>query len=392
MKIVDVCESFSTHGGGVRTYVLHKLAAAQRAGHDVTIVAPGAADRVEPVPGGRILWIAGPRSPVDRRYGWFADERAIHRVLAAVAPDLVEASSPWNAARFVARWDGSAPRVLVFHTDPVAVWAETFLCPRLRFDRVDRWCAPWWRRLAALSHSFSATITSGSWLARRIADHGLVRAEVVPFGIDKAAFSPTARDPALRDELLRACGRGPDATLLVAVGRLDPEKRIDTVLDGVARAGRSRPLGLVVVGRGSLARWVQWRARRMAGVHHRGWLGDRTALARLLASADAFVHGSGAETYGLAVAEAICSGLPVVAPDRGGAAALVRPSFAESYPTGDASGCAAAIERLLARDHASLVRAAAAASAGIVSIDEHFDRLFARYAELVRGRTQRTAA
>ncbi|MDZ7807984.1 MAG: hypothetical protein U5K71_12835 [Gracilimonas sp.] len=31
--------------------------------------------------------------------------------------------------------------------------------------------------------------------------------------------------------------------------------------------------------------------------------------------ADYFVHGSAAETYGIVVAEAVCSGLPVVVPE-----------------------------------------------------------------------------
>ena len=51
-----------------------------------------------------------------------------------------------------------------------------------------------------------------------------------------------------------------------------------------------------------------------------GEIRDRALLARYYASADVLVHGSAAETYGLVVAEAICSGLPVVVPDRGGAA------------------------------------------------------------------------
>jgi alpha-1,6-mannosyltransferase len=125
-------------------------------------------------------------------------------------------------------------------------------------------------------------------------------------------------------------------------------------------------------------------------VHHLGWLGDRTTLARTLASADACLHGSAAETYGLAVAEAVCAGLPVVAPDRGGAAALVRAGAGELYSAGDAKGCAAAILRLLARDRHELAAATRTAARTIDPIDFHFANLFARYEQL-RGAQRRAA-
>src|SRR6187397_2816446 len=44
MRVVDVSESYSSHGGGVRTYVHAKLAAARRLGHELVIIAPGVRD------------------------------------------------------------------------------------------------------------------------------------------------------------------------------------------------------------------------------------------------------------------------------------------------------------------------------------------------------------
>ena len=47
MRITDVCAFYTPTGGGVRTYIDRKLAAGPAMGHDVTIVAPGEATRVE---------------------------------------------------------------------------------------------------------------------------------------------------------------------------------------------------------------------------------------------------------------------------------------------------------------------------------------------------------
>jgi alpha-1,6-mannosyltransferase len=277
----------------------------------------------------------------------------------------------------------------VFHTDAVAVWAQTFLSPRISFDRVDSWSAPFWRVLARISEGYDATVVSGGWLAERLSRRGVQRPTVVPFGIDKAQFSPSRRDPEVRARLLRLCNAPADAKLLVIASRLDPEKRIGTLLDAFRKASRTRPLALVIYGRGSLAGLVRRKAARMRHVHVAGYVEGRDELATALASADAFLHGSAAETYGLGVAEAICSGLPVIVPDRGGAAALGRGPWAARYRAGDVPDCAAAIGMLVGRDLHAARDACIGAMAGIETLEGHFERLFGLYGSLVDGPSRR---
>ena len=382
MKIVDIAESYSEHGGGVRTYVRHKLAAAARHGHEMVIVAPGTHDREDVVEGGRIVWVRSFRSPFDSRYGLFTRAKAVHEVLDRENPDIVEGSSPWGGGFFASSWEGDAKRVFVFHTDVVAVWPQTFFGAKLGFDRVDRWSAPLWKMVRKLSSGYDATVVSGSWLARRLGEHGVDNARVVPFGIDKSGFSPRRRDDRIRQQFLAQCGVAPDADLLMVVSRLDPEKRIPTLLEAFKKASEKRRLGMVVFGRGSLERSLQRKIDRTPGVHLSGYVGDRDSMAIAMASADAFVHGSAAETYGLVVAEAVCAGVPVVVPDRGGAAALAGPGYAETYQSGNARSCADAIDRLLDRDRESLRSATTAAARRIGTMDDHFDRLFDLYGEL----------
>ncbi|MEM6990407.1 MAG: glycosyltransferase [Myxococcota bacterium] len=388
MKIVDIAESYSEHGGGVRTYVRHKLTAAARHGHEMVIVAPGTEDREEAVDGGRIVWVRSLRSPFDSRYGLFTRAKAVHQVLDREKPDIVEGSSPLGGGFFASSWKGDAKKVFVFHTDVVAVWPQTFLGARFGFDRVDRWSAPLWRGVRKLASGYDATVVSGGWLANRLHEHGIDNARVVPFGIDKRGFSPRLRDDAMRQKFLAQCGVAPDADLLMVVSRLDPEKRIPTLLEAFKRASKQRRLGMIMFGRGSMERSLQRKIDRTPGVHLSGYLGDRKDMAVAMASADAFVHGSAAETYGLVVAEAVCAGIPVIVPDRGGAAALAGPGYAETYGTGDPASCAAAIHRLLQRDREQLRSATTAAARRIGTMDQHFDRLFDLYGELAgRPRT-----
>jgi alpha-1,6-mannosyltransferase len=385
MKIVDIAEAYSSHGGGIRTYVHHKLLAAQRAGHHVVIVAPGEHDGRESHPGGVIEWVKGPRVPFDRRYGLFVSRARLLAIVDRERPDIVEASSPWGGGWFGGRVRTSAPRVLVFHTDPVAVGPETLLGARLGFDRVERWAAPMWAALRRLASPYDAVIVSGEWLKRRLEQHGVARVRVVPFGIDTGGFSPHLHDPALRADLLSECGAPKDAQLVAIVGRLDPEKRLPVLLEAFARAARVRPLGLVVFGRGSQERTLRRAIARTPGARWMGYIRDRRMLARTLASADAFLHGSAAETYGLDVAEALCAGTPAVIPDRGGASAFATPGATEAYAAGDARAACKALLAVLARDRSENRRACAIAARSVPSIDEHFERLWAAYASLRAG-------
>ena len=391
MKIVDVSESYSERGGGVRTYVHHKLAAAAKAGHEMVIVAPGYHDREDQVDGGRIVWVKGPRSPFDNRYGLFTRSQAIHEILDRENADVVEGSSPLGGGFAVAKWQGRAKKAFVFHTDPVAVWPETFLAPRLSFGRVDRWSRPIWAGLRRLSAGYDATVVSGDWLGRRITEHGVSGATVVPFGIDKQGFSPNHRDERMRARLLADCGLGPGADLLISVSRLDPEKRVPTMLEGFRLAARERPLGLVLFGRGAMERSIKRKLAKIPGVHLAGYVGSREAMATAMASADGLLHGSAAETYGLVVAESICSGVPIIVPNRGGAGALAGPGHAETYEAGDAKSCALAIGRLLDRDRDQLRSACAVASRQIGTMDEHFEKLFALYGQMSGRDAGRTA-
>ncbi|MDX2225442.1 MAG: glycosyltransferase [Rhodospirillaceae bacterium] len=386
-KFLDIAEFYSSHGGGVRTYVHQKLAAAAAAGHTCVVIAPGDADRVEQRRGGRIVWVRSRPHPMDHRYYTLRNRAAVHEVLDQEQPDVVEGSSPWSGGRFAAGWRGPAIKSLFIHQDPVAAYGHTLFGRWLDAGTIDRLSAAFWHYLRRLSRQFDTAIVAGEWMARRLASFGVERLTAIPFGADRAAFSPGARDPALRVEMLRLCGiEAPDARLLIAIGRHHPEKRWETMISGVRLARRSANIGLFGVGDGPWRAWVARCARRAGHVHLAGATADRALLARWLASADGFLHGSAAETYGIVVAEALASGLPLVVPNVGGAAELARPGYAETYPPGDVRACAEAILRLLARERTSTSAAASAAAQRLGDPADHFKHLFAHYQGLIDRR------
>jgi alpha-1,6-mannosyltransferase len=147
---------------------------------------------------------------------------------------------------------------------------------------------------------------------------------------------------------------------------------------------------LVIFGDGPLRHWVEGQAATTPGLHVAGFIEDKAKLAAALASADIFLHGSAAETFGFVVSEAICSGLPVVVPDAGGTREIASPQFAEVYRAGDSIACAEAVERLLGRPRGELEGALENACATRVwDIERHFAELFHFYAKFAHGNKAR---
>jgi len=55
-----------------------------------------------------------------------------------------------------------------------------------------------------------------------------------------------------------------------------------------------------------------------------GFIRDREALTRVMATFGTLIHGGAFEPFGLMVAEAVCFGLALVVPTTGGAAKLTK--------------------------------------------------------------------
>jgi alpha-1,6-mannosyltransferase len=238
---------------------------------------------------------------------------------------------------------------------------------------------------------FDTFVTNGPALAKRYRRRGTRVDAALPLGIDRNHFSPALRDEKLRAAMLAQLDLPPDGHLLIGLGRHHKEKRWPVVIDAVERAGAKLPVGLMLLGDGPQRSALE---RQIAGnTHIRLFrpIYDRERFSRIMASADALIHGSDQEPFGLVASEALASGLPLIVPNDGGCAEVADPLFAETYRGGDSKSGAAAIRRLFAREP-SILRAAARHAAGHVLSDaNHAAALIDFYESLLAGR-QRSVA
>ena len=382
MRIADVSAFYTPAGGGVRTYVEAKLKAAARFGHEMVMIVPGPVNETtRRGPGAYLVSVASPPMPLDRRYRYFDDERALHAVLDAWQPDHVEASSPWSSATMVGRWQGNASRSLMMHADPLAAHAYRWLGGLASTARIDAWFGWFWRHLRGLGQMFDTVVCANAQFADRLLEGGVANVETIRMGVEGGVFAPSLRSAALRSAALRSLGLDETATLLIGVGRFSAEKRWPMVLRAVAAAGRSHPLGILLVGDGRQRARLELLAGRLASCTIWPRIEDRNELACLMASADALVHGCEAETFCLVAAEARASGIPIIVPDRGAALDQLAGGGGTSYRAGSEQDLTQAIGAFIERGP-QLQRAAATRSSRVRTMDEHFAALFARYEQL----------
>lgn len=204
------------------------------------------------------------------------------------------------------------------------------------------------------------------------------RVVVVPDTYDQRRFTYFERRPV-----------GPRRVRLITVGRLVPVKGHDILLrslGALTRAGVDAELTIVGDGpeRGRLAALVS-REGLSERVFFRGSLED-AALAAALAEADAFVLPSRREGFGVALVEALATGLPVVATRSGGPEDVVGSGDGLLVERDDAAALAEGITALAAHVDEYDRQAIAARAHARFSAASVGAQLMAIYRSVVAGR------
>lgn len=305
MRVALVTESFLPSLNGVTNSVLRVVETLKAQGHEVLIVAPTSESPEHegfPV-------VTSPFVPL----GGFPvaiPTPAITQTLDRFAPDLIHAAAPfWLGGQSIAyAAKKGIPSIAVYQTD-VAGYMERY---GLEF------AGPILEAITAAIHR-PATISlaptqDGKDFLHKI---GIDAVELWGRGVDAELFHPERRTSASVRALR---GRfAPDGERIIGyVGRLAPEKQVARLIE-VCGIPNTR---VVIVGDGPDRLELE---DRFAGypVTFTGRLSGED-LADAYAAMDVFVHCGTEETFGQTIQEAHASGLPVIAPSKGGQRHLIR--------------------------------------------------------------------
>jgi len=167
------------------------------------------------------------------------------------------------------------------------------------------------RALYLTSEFFSdATIAVSDVVRERLVKWGVParKITVVPNGLDTDAL---VFDAPARERVRAQFGIGPRTFVIGALGRLDPNKRVDLAIEAAAPLlGES--CKILVIGRGEDQARIEAAVERLGVGEHVIFGGFQQDTAAMMASFDLYLATSLQETFGLSVLEAIASGLPVL--------------------------------------------------------------------------------
>jgi phosphatidylinositol alpha 1,6-mannosyltransferase len=306
MRVALVCETFLPDVNGVTTTLCRLLEHLQRSGHTALLFAPQGAPAE--YAGAQIVPLGGMPLPMYPELKLTPPQPGITARLRAFRPDLVHLVGPAVAGAvvpFVAR-SLRLPIIGSYHTD-FGAYSRHYGFGFMQ-GGVNAW-------LRWIHNRCQITLCPSTYTLRSLRQFGFRRLRIWGRGVDTERFHPRHRSLAWREQL----GARPDETLLLYVGRLAAEKRVELLPEALRGLPNTR---MVFVGDGPFRPELE---RRCAGlpVSFTGFLKGQE-LATAYASADAFVFPSDTDTFGQVIQEAMASGLPVVGARSGGTLDLVR--------------------------------------------------------------------
>ncbi|OGS52089.1 MAG: hypothetical protein A3K75_00650 [Euryarchaeota archaeon RBG_13_61_15] len=371
MKVAMFADSFYPMIDGAVVAMENQSKGLEARGHEVVVLAPDTKQRpkttrtVHYLPSMEFRWYKGYRVVVsasdmlERLRQEKVDVLHCHGLASMAILSL-------TAARAL-----KIPHLITFHT--MANEAVKYYSPLpIRQDMIEPMV---WLYLRNMLKRSEVVIAPSQPIKDELLDNRvrMQACEVIPTGVDCKRFTPENYDKGF---LARYGLEG--KRVVLHVGRLSLEKRLDTVLEAMVSLAREEPdLRLLVAGHGPASEHYKAMAKSL-GVSDRvvfaGFMSD-DELAKAYASVEMLVIASTFETQGLVVLEALASGTPVA-----GIRYRAIPEFVKEGKNGclfEQSTCAEAVRRCLSRSKSMKINALA--SAREYSIDSCTARLEMAY-------------
>jgi glycosyltransferase involved in cell wall biosynthesis len=336
LRIAFITETFLPATDGVVTRLRHTIKELLGMGEEMLVIAPKYGEGPGSYEGVSIHRVSSVPFPPYPQIKLAPVNPGVGLALRRFEPDLIHAVNPfvlgWGAPYFSRKL--GVPLVASYHTN-VAAYARFYGLDV--FDRVTRW------HTRRLHNRAAVNLCTSEATLRYLRQEGIERLHLWPQGVDAEHFHP---DRYSKDWRIRLTQGHPGERLLLYVGRLSQEKdigRLRAVLDRVPG------VRLALVGDGPARRDLEEEFAGTPAAFMGVLQGDELATA--FASADAFVFPSTTETLGMAMIEALASGLPVLAARTGATGEVV--SEGETgllYDPTSETSLVAAVENLVSDD------------------------------------------
>jgi len=350
MRILFVSDTYYPHLNGVYYFVCRVAPLLQAKGHEVAVIAPSETMHsslkkiddidVYGIPSLPVLYYPNVRFPIP-----FLLMCRVNHILKTFKPEIIHIQDHFSIARAVVQ-SGKKSGIPIIGTNHFMTENLTSLV------RYEKWkkklSAIMWSQFSDTFNQLSLVTTPSETAARLIRPKLDVEVVPVSSGIDLNDFNPYGDTTMVREKYFI-----PDKPVLLYVGRLDPEKKMEEVLYAVARAVKKTDLHLVVVGKG-IRKFALEELAKELGIADRviftGFVPDED-LPYFYKLSRCFIIASTAELLSLSTLQAMATGLPVIAVNAGALGELVHDQVnGYLYNAGDIDAMVQGIYNIFSRD------------------------------------------
>jgi 1,2-diacylglycerol 3-alpha-glucosyltransferase len=322
MRILFVSDTYYPHLNGAYYFVCRIAPLLQERGHSVAVIAPSESiyatrkmiDNIDVfgIPSVPVVYYPKVRVPIP-----FLISSRIRRVLNSFNPDIIHIQDHFLLSKTVVAVNKRTGVPIVgtnhfmaenltalFHSEKWRKKLEKFL----------------WSRFTNVYDQLMVVTTPTETAARLIRPKLNVEVVAISSGIDLEKFNPPGDSG-----IIRVKYDIPDKPVLLFVGRLDPEKKLEDVLAAVALALKSLDFCLVIVGKGLRKSALERLAVDLGisgNVIFTGFVPEED-LPVVYKLSHCFIIASIAELLSLATLQAMAFGLPVIAARAGALPELI---------------------------------------------------------------------
>lgn len=323
MKILFVSETYYPHLNGVYYFVCRMAPLLQEKGHQVAVIAPSedihfAKKKIDGIdvymmPSLPLLYYPKLRFPIPLLL-----QARIKKLIEEFKPDVIHIQDHFILSKAIVDLNQKLriPIIATNHFMPENL-TSLFKNNRIK-EMVEKFM---WARFSYVFNKVLQVTTPTETGARLIRPKLTTPVVAISSGINLDDFN------ALGDKnKIKTKYNLPDKPLLLYVGRLDPEKRVEEILQAFAVAVKKIDFYFVVVGKGVRKSALEQMAKQL-GVADRviftGFVPDED-LPYIYKYSHCFIIASRAELLSLVTLQAMACGLPVIAVNAGALPELVR--------------------------------------------------------------------
>ena len=350
MKILFVSDTYYPHINGVYYFVCRVGPILQSKGHQVAVIAPSptAASTLNKVDGLDVYGLPSISTvlyPLIRVPFPILMKANIKKIIDTFKPDIIHLQDHFLISKTVIAVNKAynIPIIATNHFMPENI---TVLIKGDKWQqRVEKYL---WREFSKVYNQVTLVTTPTETGVSIMRPHlkKQVATLAISSGIDLTLFTPNGDTVTVKNKY-----NIPNKPTILYVGRLDPEKRIEEILEAVAIAIKKVDFTFLVVGKGTKKIELEQLAISLGiadNVIFTGFVPDED-LPIIYKLSRCFIIASIAELLSLVTLQAMASGLPLIAVRAGALVELVNGN-GYLYNEGDVNAIVAAIQEICTND------------------------------------------